>query len=102
MTREQERAVAALKEKFLGFYGYPETKEFKAEKIEEIHGGVLYVMLEVGMKGDEGTLASLLCRNTLSVLIGKRGGYYNYSNSKSHYKVRYNSATMVCCNAQWK
>ena len=102
MTRAQERAIERLKNTFLGLYGYPETKEFKYEKIEEFENGVVYVSLEVGSKGDEGTLASIICRNNLSVLIGKKGGYYNYSDSKSHYRKTYNSAVDVCCRAQWK
>ena len=100
MTKAQEKAIEVLKQKFLGFYGHPETKEFKREVIEE-YNGIVFVMLEVGYKGDEGTMREVLCRNQLSVLVGKRGGYFNYSNSKSAYRKTYNSATAVCCDAQW-
>lgn len=102
MTKAQERAIEVLKKTFLSFYGYSENKEIKKEMIEELDDGNVYVMLEVGYIGDEGTMKEIFCRNQLSVCIGKQGGYYNYSHSKSHYRKTYSSATLVCCKAQWK
>lgn len=102
MTRAQERAIETLKTTFLGFYGHPEKKEFKKCEVEQFIGDSVRVFLEVGYIGDEGTMGALLCRERLSVLIGKQGGYYDYSSSKSHYRKTYSSAIMVCCKAQWK
>lgn len=102
MTKAQERAIEVLKRTFLGFYGYPESKEIKKEYIEEYDNGNVYVMLEVGYIGDEGTNQEIFCRDQLSVCIGKRGGYYNYADSKSHYRKTYKNAILVCCKAQWR
>lgn len=101
LTKAQERSIEILKRAFLGFYGYPENKEIKEETIEEIGNGNVYVMLQVGYIGDEGTGKEIFCRHQLSVCVGKQGGYYNYSDSKSHYRKTYNNAILVCCKAQW-
>lgn len=101
MTQAQEKAIEVLKNTFVGFYGYPEKKEIKHEEIEELENGSVYVMLEVGYIGDEGTMQEILCRDRLSVCIGKRGGYYKYADSKSHYRKTYKNAILACCGAQW-
>lgn len=101
MTQAQEKAIEVLKNTFIGFYGYPEDTEIKKETVKELDNGSVYVMLQVGYIGDEGTSERIFCRHQLSVCIGKQGGYYNYSDSKSHYRKTYSSATLVCCKAQW-
>lgn len=101
MTNVQVAALEKLKERFLGFYGYAEEKEFKQIKTTDMTDGSVYVFLEVGYIGDEGTMQAIVCRNRLSVCIGKKGGYFNYSDSKSHYRKTYSDATLVCCRAQW-
>lgn len=101
MTQAQEKAIEILKNTFVGFYGYSEEKEIKREEIKELGDGGIYVMLEVGYIGDEGTGQEIFCRNRLSVCIGKQGGYYTYSNSKSHYRKTYRNAILVCCKARW-
>lgn len=100
MTKAQERAIETLKSTFLEFYGHPEMKEFKDVTIKELATGSVHVTLEVGYIGDEGTMREVMCRDNLSVCIGKRGGYYNYR-GKSYYRRMYKSATLVCCHCQW-
>ena len=106
MTRAQERALEQLKEEFVGFYGYAEEKEIKECRVKEYgengKADTIHVYLEVGYISDEGTYKEFHCRNQLSVFIGVDGGYFQYSDSPSHYKKRYNSATMVCIKCQWK
>ena len=102
MTRAQERAIEVLKERWLGFYGHPEMKEFKRELVEEWEDGTVYVSLEVGAIGDEGTMAAIICRNNLSLCIGKKGGYFKHSDSKSHYRKSFSNATYACIGGAWK
>lgn len=47
--------------------------EIKRYEVEECHYFVS-VFLEVGQKNDEGTLASIICRDKVQLFIGKRGG----------------------------
>lgn len=102
MTRAQEIAVENLKKAFVGFYGYAEQHEIKYEKVEECDGGIVYVSLEVGRKNDEGTMLEVIGRNNLSVCVGPQGGYFKYSDSKSHYRRTFQGTTAVICKCQWK
>lgn len=82
MTDMQKKAVETLKTEFFKYYSYgkPETHEFKEVLVEEWEdcGGTVYVRLEMGLIGDEGTMAEWACRDTTHVMIGKRGGYFGY------------------------
>ena len=54
-----------------------EFKDFKTEVVFSYTGGrPLAVMLitTMGMKDDEGSMASVLCRQTRIIMVGKRGG----------------------------
>lgn len=50
----------------------------------------LSVVIEVGMTGDEGTLASVICRDRAHVFVGKRGGitYYPTTSKSKDMKAR--------------
>lgn len=90
MTIAQERAIEKFKEKALSMYGYPETKELKRfEIIENTELDYVSVSLEVGLIGDEGTMAAVICRHSYLVSVGKRGGYYGFR--KSGKRVAYES-----------
>ena len=52
-------------------------REIKQFEIREC-GKKLSVMVEVGMPGDEGTMASVLCRDRCHVFVGIRGGMRTY------------------------
>jgi hypothetical protein len=76
-TPAQNRMVAALRRRIEERHcnGRPETHEFK--KFEATlceHTGYVYVISEYGMIGDEGTMASLLCRDYRHIVIGRSGG----------------------------
>jgi hypothetical protein len=47
-----------------------ESKKFEVKNAD----GRTFVVLEVGMVGDEGSAASIYCRDYRHVVIGKRGG----------------------------
>lgn len=84
MTKSQMRSVETLKKEFFKYYAYglSETHEFKEVSVEEWEDvGTVYVHLEMGRIGDEGTLSEVFCRNETSVCIGKRGGYFSYRES---------------------
>lgn len=102
MTRAQEVAIEKLEKAFLGFYGYAETKEVKTKNVSEWESGVVYLQLEVGRIGDEGTMGEVFGRNELAVCIGKQGGYFMISDSKSHYRKTFSSTTAVICKCQWR
>lgn len=102
MTRMQELAIEKLENQFLGFYGFPETKEIKSKYVKEYEDGAVYIQLTVGYIGDEGTMQEVSCRNSLNVWIGKKGGYYKISDSKSHYRRTFRTVVDVICKCQWR
>jgi hypothetical protein len=48
--------------------------EVKSESIDEQDSGIVFFSIEVGNKGDEGSMLSVLGRNRRLFMIGKRGG----------------------------
>lgn len=86
MTKYQEKAIETLKNEFFKYYSNrkPQNYEFKEVHVEEWEDTeTVYVRLEVGQIGDEGTLAECFCRDTTAVCIGKKGGYFSYRESSS-------------------
>ena len=83
MTKEQERKIEEIRNIMLNLVGYAETKEIKEEKIEEMSFGHIYLIIEVGNIGDEGTMAQYICRDRAHVFIGPKGGCYTYSKARS-------------------
>lgn len=74
MTKSQEKAlneIKALAEKWAN-EGYKdgELKEWSVEENEHF----LSVVIEIGNKNDEDTLAQVFCRDKAHMFIGKRGG----------------------------
>ena len=51
----------------------PALYEYKRFEVTE-HGAFVCVISEVGLIGDEGTAASILCRTRRQIHISKRGG----------------------------
>lgn len=81
MTNAQEKAIERLKNEFFKYYSYHSSHkyEFKEVFIEEWEETeTVYIRLEVGLVGDEGTMAEFYARNMTAVCIGKRGGYFSY------------------------
>lgn len=53
-----------------------EYKEFRIAPLGT--SGIVVVYLHTGMKGDEGTAASIFCRYRRQIFVGKRGGITAY------------------------
>lgn len=72
MTKAQERALKRINDLVESeFYG--ENYEIKEWKVNENEFFVSLVV-EWGMKGDEGTLAEIFARDRAHLFIGKNGG----------------------------
>ena len=88
MTNAQEKAVARIKKLAETLHSYHadryEIKEWKVEENEFF----VEVIVEVGMKDDEGTMASIFCRERAQLFIRKCGGitYPVYKNGRCYTK----------------
>ena len=72
MTNAQEKALQRIKNLVESEF-YHDEMEIKTWKIDENEYFVSLV-LEYGMKNDEGTLAEIFGRNRAHLFIGKKGG----------------------------
>ena len=72
MTKSQERAIARI-ERLVQKELYNDEYEIKEWDVHENEYFVSLVV-ETGRKNDEGTLASIICRDRAHLFIGKRGG----------------------------
>ena len=79
MTKSQERAITNLRRCVEKDYLYDEQYEIKRWEIEELKYGKISVVFTTGLKNDDGTLASIFCRDTGHVFIGKKGGMCCYN-----------------------
>lgn len=89
MTKSQEKAIEKIRK--LGeelFYGGADEYEFKEFDIQELNNGTISLVVETGMKNDEGTLAALFTRDRAHLFIGKKGGitYYDKNCIKKVFK----------------
>lgn len=88
MTKTQEKMVTKIKNMMEQEFFYDKEKyEVKQFKVEETKYYVS-VVGEVGLKGDEGTLAQVFGRERFHLFIGERGGitYYNKKGTNKHLK----------------
>ena len=79
MTKQQQRIIDRLKHDILLHDGlgveHVEHHEYKRFEVRESEtSSLVFVLTEVGRKGDEGTLAAITCRTTRHICIYKRGG----------------------------
>ena len=76
MTRQQERKIEIIRDYMMNRMGkYSNEYEMKEEEIVELEsGGIVSVLMETGMKEDEGTMAALICRERIHVFVGPKGG----------------------------
>ena len=72
MTNAQTKAIERVKAmtQSLLFTDNYEVKEFTIQECEFF----VSVVIETGMKNDEGTYASIFARERVHIFIGKRGG----------------------------
>ena len=90
MTNQQEIKVNMIRRQAENLHGnYSSDYEIKEWRVEE-NEFFVSVIVEVGLIGDEGTMASILGRDKLQVFIGKKGGtkipVYNRKTEKTYYK----------------
>lgn len=88
MTDRQKKMVEKLKAKAEISLFHGDGYEFKELKVKNL-GPFVSVSIVVGLKGDEGSLAAILCRDRFHCFVGKRGGVT--------YPVNYQ-----CKNGNWK
>ena len=88
MTNKQKFTVDLLTSaiKSVDFIGHAENYEFKEYTITEHDYGTVELYCVTGLKGDEGTMAEVLCRRTRQIFIGKNGGLTSYNNQKKNNK----------------
>jgi hypothetical protein len=70
MTKSQSKALGRIKDALARLYPRHEIKHWSVTSA----GRSLSVVAETGLPDDEGTCASLFCRNRLHVFVGPRGG----------------------------
>lgn len=105
MTSKQEKMVEKIKKDIIRYDFHDSHKkdfedseyEFKEFEVTEVddHFGVVTVYSVVGLKGDEGTMASVTCRTYRHIFIGKRGGVHTHINSKKGGKATLTSYSDV-------
>lgn len=84
MTKLQEKAIERIK-KLVKSDMYSDDMEIKKWEVNELDSFVSLVV-EYGHIGDEGTLASIICRTRAHLFIGKRGGItYPITNKKGQF-----------------
>lgn len=80
-TDTQRRVVYSLARKILESGGLGERHmagyEFKQFEITWGVRNSFYLVAEVGRKGDEGSMASIICRDRWHIAVGPRGGCTN-------------------------
>ena len=82
MTNSQKMALEQIK-KLTNDLLYNDNHEIKQFKVTE-NNYFIDVVVETGMKNDEGTLAAFYCRDRAQLFVGKRGAitYPVYKNGK--------------------
>ena len=95
MTKAQERAVERIRRQAKQDLFFGDKCEFKLFEVDE-NPYFVSVVVEVGMIGDEGTLASAFCRYHCQLFIGKRGGIrYPYHGRKGWTYRRFTGGSML-------
>ena len=85
MTKSQEGAIAKIK-RLAEENLYSEKYEIKEWEVVE-YDSFISVVVETGLKGDEGTWASIIARDRAHLFVGTHGGItYPVSKNGKHYK----------------
>jgi hypothetical protein len=88
MTNAQSRAIERIRQEAQSTLFYGDGYEFKRWNVTE-NEHFAAVVLEVGMIGDEGTLAEAVCRDRAQLFVGKKGDItypYNYYTNSGEMK----------------
>ena len=73
MNQTQIKKIDRIKQAAILEWVKDNDHEIKIWKVED-YGYFVSVVVEVGLKGDEGTFASLIGRNRAHIFVGPKGG----------------------------
>lgn len=91
MNKKQQQAIESFKRGawLRGVHGRDDDYEFKRWEVTELSaGGIVMVIAEIGLKGDESTLASIFARDKFQVFFGLRGGMSAYNDNGKRVRGR--------------
>ena len=97
ITKSQEKAIARIKRDFETLHGHCqesyELKKFDHEFLSE-EVAIISLIGEMGLIGDEGTMAQVFGRDRIHVFISPRGKIYYYGprGGKRTYRTIYETA----------
>lgn len=96
MTKAQEMTIERIRKAAENMHGHcSDSYEIKEWTVDE-NEYFVSLCFEVGLKGDEGTMAALIARDRCQLFIGKRGGIsYPVSKNGKHYTKRFTSLYAV-------
>jgi hypothetical protein len=87
MTKAQVKVINRLREDILDHDGYSNNYEYKRFEIDiSNRSKIVFLATTVGLKNDEGTMASVLARTQRHVAIGPRGGLSSMSGNRAKCK----------------
>lgn len=99
MTKAQERVIDYIKNNWLEVvHGARHIDEFEIKKYEVKENEYFTsLVIESGLKGDEGTMARWFGRDRIHILVGKRGGikYYDAKGTCKRGNIRL-LFTIIC------
>lgn len=87
MTQAQETKIKMFTNEVLKIYGKKEKKEVKSKEVKQLsYDEKVFLSIQVGSVGDEGTVKEILYRDTYQIFIGVRGGisYVSKNNKLRH------------------
>lgn len=75
-TRSQQRLVDYLPGRILEAHTYGDADNYEIKRLDvtDHDWGMTSIVIEVGRKGDEGTVGSIICRDYRHIFIGRSGG----------------------------
>jgi hypothetical protein len=76
-TERHQEIATTIRNRMVEQYRRSSPRDVEVKKFEVTHFPdcpLTFVVVEVGMVGDEGTMASALCRDYRHIVIGKEGG----------------------------
>ena len=105
MTKAQEAVIKTVESYMLNRMckrNEDNRYEVKRKEVDEITENTVSLVIETGLKGDEGTMAAILCRDMVHLFIGKKGGVSCYvkarSGSRKGQQVLYTDGWLGCCH----
>lgn len=74
MTQAQKRKINFIRKQAENMHGkQSDSYEIKRWEVTDNEWGTVTLFVEIGLKGDEGTMAEYLARDSVQIFIGPRG-----------------------------